>query len=169
MNQILKQQIRTALISIIAYYELFAVLLIFLPPSSFPLIGLEPTSAAWPLRLSALMIGAMGLGLFFPLYAPYRHWAVTALIAFGQIALPTGTLLLMWFGDLPVRVGLPMALVDLVFLVPAVLALVWTSTSTRKNRQTPSLKLPRINRHCLRLSRTEPSGQSPSSPLRGPF
>lgn len=126
MNSSLENRLRTALLSLIAYYELFAILLIVLPPSSFPLIGLEPTAAAWPLRLAAIMVGAMGMGLFFPLQAPQRHWSLTVLIAFGQLVMPICTLCLIQFGDLPAEVGLPMALVDLFFLAPAVLALKWT-------------------------------------------
>lgn len=126
MNTILKRKIRQSLGWLIGYYELFAILLLLLPPSQFPLIGLESTAAAWPLRLSAIMLGALGLGLFFPLVNPLRHWAITALIAFGQVVMPTVTVLLISIGDLPAHVGAPMALVDLLFLVPAVCALVWS-------------------------------------------
>lgn len=126
MNTILKQKIRKALMWLIAYYELFAILLVLLPSSLFPLIGLESTAAAWPLRLSAIMLGGLGLGLLFPFQDPLRHWGITGLITFGQIAMPMGTLLLLPLGDLPAHVGVPMALIDLLFLVPAVLALAWT-------------------------------------------
>jgi peroxiredoxin len=119
-------KIRTALISVMLYYEIFALGLLLLPADLFPLIGLLPTTAIWPLRLAAIMVGVSGLGLIFPLRDPLRHWAITALIASGQIALPVASIMLVLWGDLPAPVGVPMALVDCLFFVPSILALIWT-------------------------------------------
>ncbi len=121
-----KNRIRAALISVLLYYEIFAVGLILLTADLFPLIGLPPSTAAWPLRLAAVMVGVSGMGLILPLRDPIRHWGITALIASGQIALPIATIILVLWGDLPPHVGVPMALVDCLFFVPSILALIWT-------------------------------------------
>ena len=116
------KKIRLSLGALFLYYTIFGVVLLLLPSSQFPLIGLESSAAAWPLRLAAVMVGAFGVGILLPMQSPLKHWGMTALITAGQIIMPVTTVLLIAAGDLPARVGMPMACVDLLFLVPALIA-----------------------------------------------
>lgn len=117
------KKIRLSLSALFLYYTIFGVALLLLPSSQFPLIGLESSAAAWPLRLTAVMVGAFGVGILLPIQSPLKHWVITALITAGQIVMPVTTVLLIAAGDLPARVGIPMAFVDLLFLIPALLAI----------------------------------------------
>jgi peroxiredoxin len=135
MTQIKK--IRLSLGALFLYYALFGVALLFLPSSQFPLIGLDSTTAAWPLRLAAVMVCAFGVGILLPMQSPLKHWGITALITAGQLVMPLSTVLLIKAGDLPARVGVPMASVDLLFLFAALLAVKWTIDLHASSQLTP--------------------------------